>query len=362
MIEELFGFNSRLVRGIAYYLLASGPLWIWAAIHFDNYAIVRWWAGGLAVGAGTGLLTLFHHGRFGRRLNPDQRLVMVVAVFTLVAGLRDFLVIQLNFSGDAELRWMSVGSLVLLFTMGWVLLQRATAATREVRRLNESLSSTVAQREAELQTTFTQLQEVLKRQVIEDERRRLMRDMHDGVGSQLVQTLNLVRMQGGQVDTARLETMIHHALEELRMTLDSLEPMEGDLPAVLGTLRRRIEPALQAAGIELVWQVTDVPHLPQLDAQGVLHLFRCLQEVFANVVKHAQATRITVRTWHEPDRVCLEVVDNGKGLPQQVLIKGNGRGLFNLQVRADLMGIRLRFYDAHPGTGIECCFPLATQP
>ena len=362
LIEELFGLNSRLVRGLAYYLLLSGPLWLGLAIGLDDYSIVRVWAGGLALCAGLGLSVLFWLGGFGRRLNPDQTLVMVVSLFTLITGVRDFALIQLNMPGDAEVRWMSIGSLVLMFTLGWILLQRATAATREVRRLNANLASTVADREAELQATFQRLQVVERQRAVEDERRRLMRDMHDGVGSQLVQTLNLVRLQRGQVDPTKLETMIHHALEELRMTLDSLEPMEGDLPAVLGTLRRRIGPALDAAGIELEWGVHELPHLPQLDSQGVLHLFRCLQEVFANVVKHARATRITVRTWHDGEAAVLNVTDNGCGLPDLAQARTQGRGLYNLQVRADLMGVQLRFYNAHPGTGVECRFPLRPQP
>lgn len=361
-IEDIFGLKLRKARAVAYAVLLVGPMWmVWTLVARD-YDLYRIWAGILAASAAVMLLLVLKHTGWGRRMNRDQILVMVVATFTFITGLRDFLVVQLNFPGDGDLRWMAPGSLALMFTMGWVLLQRATAATGEVRRLNESLSDTVAQREAELQQTFARLQEVLRRQVIEDERRRLMRDMHDGVGSQLVQTLNLVRMQRGQVDPARLETMIHHALEELRMTLDSLEPMEGDLPAVLGTLRRRIEPALHAAGIQLVWQVTDVPQLPQLDSQGVLHLFRCLQEVFANVVKHAQASRITVRTWHESDRVCLEVVDNGNGMTILDPSKAQGRGLYNLKVRADLMRAHIRFYNAHPGAGVEFCFPLKPQP
>jgi signal transduction histidine kinase len=361
-IEDVFGLQLRKARAVAYTVLLIGPFWLFLTLHFRDYDLYRIWAGVLAASAAAMLLLVLKNTGWGRRMDRDQVLVMVVAAFTFVTGLRDFLVVQLGYPGDGDLRWMAPGSLALMFTMGWVLLQRATAAHREVKRLNESLSSTVAQRETELRATFNRLQEVLKRQVIEDERRRLMRDMHDGVGSQLVQTLNLVRMQREQLDPARLEVMIHHALEELRMTLDSLEPMEGDLSAVLGTLRRRIGPALQAAGVELCWQVTEVPHVQQLDSQGVLHLFRCLQEVFANVVKHAQASQIVVRTWHEPDRVCLDVRDNGKGLSSQALLKGHGRGLYNLQVRADLMAVRIRFYDAQPGTGIEFCFPLLLDP
>jgi signal transduction histidine kinase len=152
--------------------------------------------------------------------------------------------------------------------------------------------------------------------------------------------------------------MLNHALEELRMTLDSLEPMEGDLPTILGTLRQRIAPALQAARIELDWQVEEVPAVPGLEARGVMHLFRCLQEVFANVLKHAHASRVTVRTWAEAGRVYLSVSDNGVGLgagPDPAFRDG-GRGISNIRLRAAEIGAEVRFSTEPPGTCVCFCF------
>jgi signal transduction histidine kinase len=137
--------------------------------------------------------------------------------------------------------------------------------------------------------------------------------------------------------------------------------MEGDLPTILGTLRQRITPALQAARIELDWQVQEVPAVPGLEARGVMHLFRCLQEVFANVVKHAHATRVTVRTWQEGSQVLLSVSDNGVGLgsmPAGQAFRAGGRGMGNLRLRAGEIGAELRFSDARPGTCVTLAFDL----
>jgi signal transduction histidine kinase len=154
--------------------------------------------------------------------------------------------------------------------------------------------------------------------------------------------------------------MLSHALEDLRMTLDSLEPMEGDLTTILGTLRQRISPTLQAANIDLVWEVEEVSTLPGLEARGVLHLFRCLQEVFANVVKHAQASQVTVRTREMGGRVELSVCDNGIGLglmPDQAFRDG-GRGIGNLRLRAAEIGADVRFSDGRPGACVSFSFPV----
>jgi len=358
IMEELFGLRLRLVRWLAYFLLAVGPCWMSLVLWLQDYDYYRVWAGLLALVTSWGLGLMVYKAFRGRQPGADQILVLLVALFTLLTGLRDFAVVQLNFPGDADIRWMAIGSLALTITLGWVLLQRATASAREVHRLNGVLAGTVARREAELQMTFDRLRQAERQNAVESERRRLMRDMHDGLGSQLVQTLNMVRSAPtGVVDRSSVESMVGHALEELRITLDSLEPMEGDLATILGTLRQRIAPALQAAGIELQWQVQDVPPLEWLESRGVMHLFRCVQEVFANVVKHAQARRVTVRTWAEQGVVYLSIEDDGVGLPGPE-DRGRGRGMSNIRTRAEKLEVQVRFYPTWPGTGVEFAFPL----
>lgn len=216
------------------------------------------------------------------------------------------------------------------------------------------------EREVGLQRLFERLRVVESQCVLEAERRRLTRDMHDGLGSQLVQALNVVRGSGASVDSSALAAVLHHALEDLRMTLDSLESMEGDLPTILGALRQRIAPAMHAAGVELVWQVQEVPPIPGLEARGVLHVFRCLQEVFANVLKHARAQRVTVSTRDLGEQVELRVSDDGVGLAkvEEDSSGGGGRGMGNIRLRAAELGVEVVFEDACPGTRVRFLFPL----
>lgn len=361
IMEELWGLRLRLVRGTALALLLVGPGWILLSLLTWQYDLYRIWAGVLATLSSLALAGLVLYAPWRQQPTRDRVLVLMVALFTLLTGIRDFLVVQLNFPGDADIRWMSVGGLALMITLGWVLLQRATASAREVHRLNDTLAETVAQREAELRSAFDQLRQSEQQRAIEGERRRLMRDMHDGLGSQLVQTLNMVRSQQVPVDARSIESMVNHALEELRMTLDSLEPMEGDLPTILGTLRQRVAPALAAAGIQLQWQVQEVPPLTGLDARGVMHLFRCVQEIFANIVKHACARRVTVRTWADARAVYLSVEDDGIGMPPDGH-RTHGRGLNNIKVRAGKIGAVVRYYPTWPGTGVELAFPQEGVP
>ena len=78
---------------------------------------------------------------------------------------------------------LAAGLLALLAVMLW-LLRRSNRSIREVRHLNATQAERIAAREAELLTAFEQLKAAEQQRLLEGERRRMMRDMHDGLGSQ----------------------------------------------------------------------------------------------------------------------------------------------------------------------------------
>ncbi len=357
-ISELFVFRQALTRKVVITMMLIGPLWLALLVWSEDYQLYRIWNGVIVLICVVALLQVIHRARWG--LDRDQRLMVVVGLATVLFGVRDYLAVQLHVAGDADIRWMTPGAVFMMFSMVWLLLQRTTQSLEQAGRLNMELGRRVDEREKEVQALFDRLRLVESQRVLEAERRRLTRDMHDGLGSQLVQALNTVRGSGEHLDSRVLADMLNHALEDLRMTLDSLEPMDGDLPTILGTLRQRIAPALQAAGVELVWQVQEVPPVPGLEARGVLHLFRCLQEVFANVLKHAQASRVTVSTRDLGHGVELSVCDNGRGLGPDgaAARREGGRGMRNIRMRAAELGVEVEFADAGPGTCVRFLFPV----
>lgn len=252
--------------------------------------------------------------------------------------------------------WLGIIFVLVLIVF---LLYHLFHSMQEVQRLNATLEQRLAARENELKQAFERLRVSEQQHLLDTERRRMMRDMHDGLGSQLVQTLNLVRNARSDFKPQRVAAMLQQALEELRLMLDSLEPMDGDLPTILGTLRLRVGHSLDAAGIELEWEVQETKPIKDLDSRGVMNLFRCLQEIFANVVKHAQASTVQVRTWDGADGyVYLSIEDNGTGAKAALAQGGRliGRGLSHIQTRVHHLGAHVRFYAVEPGFGVEFRF------
>ena len=243
--------------------------------------------------------------------------------------------------------------LPLYLVMGWALIDRFVRSLSEAERLNAELEQRVRDKHAELETNYRRLRDMERQQAVAEERQRIMSDMHDGVGGQLITALGLV--ERGDASAAEVAAALRECLENLRLIIDSLEPIEEDLLPVLGNLRYRIDGRLREQGIRLDWQVRDLPRLSCLTPQNVLHVLRILQEAFANVLKHAKASVIAVETGIDPDgrRVFIRVCDNGRGF----VAGGSGRGLGNMRERARSIGGELDVKSSPTGTSVTLQLP-----
>jgi signal transduction histidine kinase len=239
--------------------------------------------------------------------------------------------------------------------VGVILIQRFVESLNAYEKLAAVLEHRVADKAAELERNYEQLIEARRNQALAFERGRIMSEMHDGIGSQLTLALSLVRRMdreanpSGNGEDGRVATVLRESIEDLQLIIDSLEPVENDLLTVLGTLRYRLQDRLGKGGIDLQWNVVDLPPLPMLTPHSVLSILRIVQEAFANCLKHSGATRITVTTGlaGEPgqgETAHIAIVDNGRGIDGTRA----GRGLENMRRRADALGGRLQL-TSRPG-------------
>jgi signal transduction histidine kinase len=180
--------------------------------------------------------------------------------------------------------------------------------------------------------------------------------MHDGLDSSLVSALRVV--ESGHMTDAELGDVLKGCIDDLKLTLDSMESVEADL-LLLATLRFRLRPRSSAAGINSKWEVTDVPKLDWLDPRNALHVLRIFQDAFANVLKHTQATDIRVSSGTESDGVQVSITDNGLGFDvDKMLGEGGGRGLPNQQCRAEAIEGLVSWASGPDGTTFTLRLPL----
>lgn len=208
------------------------------------------------------------------------------------------------------------------------------------------------EREAELAESREQLREIERRQMLAQERQRLMQDMHDGMGSSLNSALRVVAL--GRMNADEVAEILKDCIDDLKLTIDSMEPVEADLLLLLATLRYRLEPRLETTGITLLWKVQLLPELDWLDPRNALHILRILQEAFTNIIKHAQASEVSVATGSEENHVTVTIADNGQGFDVEAALKRGGKGMSNQRRRAESIGAEVHWQSGNSGT----CFTL----
>lgn len=287
--------------------------------------------------------------------------MLVAAIaFVLLSGTLDIL--RWTGAGPYSSSSLSMLAMPLLsMAFGALLLERMGSFARNEIKAAETLRVTVALQARKIAADFAVLKVQGERLVVLEERRRIARDMHDGVGSHLVSVSALLK-SGAAMPQARMAGLVDEALHELRGVLDVLSAQpachddDDPVSTLLGSLRWRIAPVLETQGVVLEWQADALPadFLPS-DAER-LQLLRLLQEAFANVVKHAHASTVRFRSGHDGQAIWIEVSDDGRGLAGAAAPAAGGIGLGAMRHRADQLGATFDIADCAPGTRVSLRF------
>jgi signal transduction histidine kinase len=200
---------------------------------------------------------------------------------------------------------------------------------------------------ADLQRLMGDVQRSRERLVLarEEERRRLRRDLHDGLGPRLAGlTLKLEtarnRLGHDPLAETLLSDLIAHtqeAVADIRRLVYALRPPALDELGLIPALQEQVL-LYSDQGPNAIHISLEAPeHLPPLPAAVEVAIFRIVQEALTNVVRHSHASRCVVRlALHEHERrLVLEIEDNGRGLaPTQ----STGVGLASMRERAEELG------------------------
>ncbi|RZL02889.1 MAG: histidine kinase [Rubrivivax sp.] len=356
--------RRRLVLGVG---VALGLAIALSAVSFVLKQAV-WWTAGLALLL---LMAVLCFADVVRVAGVEKRrlawVLTVAGGLAIAAGTHDLLRVRMGLLAGIPPILMPHAMFFFVLIMAGIVVERYSRSVLAHRLLNAELMVRVADRERQLTQAYESLQQQREAQLIGVERQRIMREIHDGIGSHLVGLLNLVGQ--GDARSHVLQEHVQLALDEMRMAVDALQPSCTDLVTVLATLRYRLQPRLAAAGMEVLWDVPSMPDAPPLTPQSVFHVQRILLEAFTNVLKHARATRVTMRAqWlaGEAPGIQLQLTDNGVGLPgeRSEAVPGHAhQGLNNMRSRAQAIGAALSLEPGvDGGTCLTLVWPMAAGP
>ena len=290
------------------------------------------------------------------RRSREARLVAASVGICALLGVSDWMMYNnvVNIEG-----WFlgAYTNAVTFGVFGTLMVRRYLSAINEVEQINVNLAQRLSEREAELELSHQRLREAELRQTISDERRRLMQDMHDGLGSSLISAIRYV--ERGEISDVSVSQILKSCLDDLKLTIDSMEPVEAGLLLLLATLRFRLEPRMEGTGVRLLWEVNELPTLTWLDPSSALHILRIVQESIANILHHTHASEIRVSTAVESAGVVVTIEDNGQGFDvETVLATTAGRGLHNQQRRARMLDGDVLWHSGPTGTLFSLRLPL----
>jgi len=200
-------------------------------------------------------------------------------------------------------------------------------------------------------------------QIIEEERMRIARDMHDGPAQSMANLVlqaeileRLLDRNPKQLVTelAEFKNSVRNALEETRQLIFDLRPMTLDDLGLVPTLRKFIKEYGDRYGLATRFNVVGQERRLPGNTEGVL--FRIIQEALTNVHKHARAKMAEVTMNLQPSRVSVVIKDDGQGFDvartEANLHKNKNLGLLSMRERAELEkgSIEIR---SQPGRGTE---------
>lgn len=257
---------------------------------------------------------------------------------------------------------------VFLVAIGIGLIWRFAKALNEVDSFAGRMVAQVKEAEDKLRASLALEEERARAAALATERNRLMRDLHDGLGGQLV---SIVALSERGAEGNRIGEAARAALKDLRLVIDAMDDIDGDLMLALGAWRERTAAQLRSHGLPLEWHVLTpqgMPVHPELRPWHVIQVMRLLDEAVTNAVKHAGAKKITVTIETVGDatedrRGRITVEDDGRGFAAcQCVQPGNGapktgRGLANMRKRAVRCGAEMELTSGASGTRIRLDLP-----
>lgn len=272
-------------------------------------------------------------------------------------------------SRDGQYRWFRARAVPIRDQEGNVIRWYGTCADihdskvveHTMREAAVELERMVDQRTAALRHLSSRLMTMQ-----DDERRRIARELHDGLGQEMV-ALKLIlngmlhhdsSLMPQQIDEAR--SLVDHTAQQIRSLSYLLHPPLLDEGGLLSALGWYLDGLTQRSNIETVLDVHPT-EFPRLTLELETAIFRITQEALTNVFRHSGARKVVVTLIQQESEVVVRVQDDGKGVETAILEQrpgSTGVGIGGMGERAKEFGGQLKVTNIHPGTMVEVIIPI----
>ncbi len=270
---------------------------------------------------------------------------------------------------DRQYRWFRARAVPLRDPEGKIVKWYGTCSDiHDSKLLEQSIRDNAIELERMVDLRTAELRRLSSRlmSMQDEERRRIAREIHDGLGQELAAAKMildgiLARDSSPQMRQASMDAseLVDRAIKQVRTISHLLHPPLLDEVGLVSALRWYLEGLSDRSGIEIRLEI-DPPDLGRLKSDIETAVFRIIQEALTNMFRHSGAQNGSVSLAERDGRIVVTVRDDGKGIEEQVIQlrpDSVGVGIGGMRQRVSELGGSLRLANAHPGTIVEVVIP-----
>ncbi len=272
---------------------------------------------------------------------------------------------------DGHYRWFRARAVPLRDGHGEIVKWYGTCSDiHDSKLLEQSIRENAIELERMVESRTAALRRLSNRMMTmqDEERRRIAREIHDGLGQELAAAKMILdgimakdSSPGMRQASLEASQLIDRAIQQVRTISHLLHPPLLDEVGLVSALRWFLEGLSERSGINVVLEVTP-PELGRLRAELETAIFRIVQEALTNMFRHSGARNGSVTVTEKDGSIAVTVRDDGKGIDEQVIQlrpDSVGVGIGGMRQRVTELGGTFRLANGNPGTIVEVVIPSA---
>jgi len=270
---------------------------------------------------------------------------------------------------DGHYRWFRARAVPLRDPQGTILKwYGACSDIHDSKVLEQSIRDNALELERMVDVRTAELRRLSSRLMTmqDEERRRIAREIHDGLGQELAAAKIILdgilckdSSPSNRQAAADASQMTDRAIQQVRTISHLLHPPLLDEVGLVSAIRWYLEGLSERSGIKIILNV-DPPDLGRLKPELETAIFRIIQEALTNVYRHSGAHNGRVSLTEQEGTIVVTVRDDGRGIEEQVVQlrpESVGVGIGGMRQRVAELGGSLRLANAHPGAIVEVVIP-----